>query len=260
MKKQASRTVLAIFLCIIVFFVLRQVNDNSPFSIIRRNKLQDKSAPEMNSLVFRVNFLGFIPAGEARLEEGKEEYYGGRRVYHLSASAKPLDFLLKVFKASAKVDSYVDADKLYTLKFTQSLTLPNKPKEIKEVFYDQERNLMELKGVKRQILSRTQDPLSSIFYIRHQDFELGKAFDMNINTNQKNYQLYAKVVAREERTWGDDKIGVWVLDGIIRRRDKNPYHKSTMKIWVMDNPEKTPLLIKVVSSAGPITARLIEAE
>ncbi len=206
-----------------------------------------------------VDFQGIIPAGSARFENKGEELYQDIKVYHLSGRAYPLDFYTRFFNARAQVDSYVDADKLYTLKFKQSFILPNKTKQEKEILYDQDRNFMELKGIKRQILPDTQDPLSAIFYIQHQDLKLGKVIDININTNQKNYQFYAKVIARQEYTLETKKIGVWVLEGVVRRRDKNPYHKTTLKLWVLDNPTKIPILIKTMSNIGQVTARLTGA-
>jgi hypothetical protein len=97
-----------------------------------------------------------------------------------------------------------------------------------------------------------------MFYIRHQSLEIGKEFDININTNQKNYRLFVKVIKDEEYKIKDKKAKVWVLTGDIRRRDKSPRHSSTMTLWILDNPSKTPLLIKVTAGIFPFTARLID--
>ncbi|MDD4894123.1 MAG: DUF3108 domain-containing protein [Candidatus Omnitrophica bacterium] len=256
MKKTASKIIIAI-ICVIVLFSFKETSGNSPISIIRRNDLQNRLTAKGDIFTFRVALFGLVPVGEAKFENEGEEVYQNRKVYHLSAAANLLDFYTKFFKAGAQIDSYVDKDKLHTLKFKQTLIRPNKPVDEKEVLYDQDKNFMELRGVKRQILPDTQDPLSAIFYIQHQNLELGKVFDLNINTNQKNYQLYLKVADRKEYALESKKIGVWVLTGVIKRRDKNnPYHKTTMKIWIMDSPSKIPILVKTMTSGGQITARL----
>jgi len=260
MIKKIALSIGILFLLVIVLFALNEIRNNNPLTIIKYNKLQDKLSADSNIFAFRVNFQGLIPAGHAILENKGEESYQGKKVYHLSAKASPLGFYTRFFKAGVQVDSYVDAAKLYTLKFQQSLDLPDKNKDKKVVLYDQDKNFMELNGVKRQIMPQTQDPLSAIFYIQHQEFELGKVFDLNINTNQKNYQLYAMVVRREEYALEGKKIGVWVLEGTIRRRDKNPYHKTTMKMWLLDNPSKTPIFIKTMTNIGQVTARLSGVE
>lgn len=260
MTRKIILSVFTFFLLPAILYVFKESSSNSPLSIIRGNGLESESSADSNILVFKVNYLGLIPAGQARLENKGVEFYQGRSVFHLSAKANPLNFYSKFFKAQAEAHSYIDCDKLYTLKFEQILMPPNKPEDKKEILYDQNNNFMELKGVRRHILPGTQDPLSAIFYIRHQNLEIGKAFDININTNQKNYQLYAKVIGREEYALGAKRVGVWVLEGVIRRRDKNHYHKTTMKLWLLDNPSKIPVLIKTMTNIGPITARLSAVE
>lgn len=254
------RKIIVSIFVVLVLFALIQLNENKPFHIIRSLNLQNRLSMEAKSAVFKVNFLGFFPAGEAGLINKGIEVYQNKEVYHLSAQAETSKFISKFFNAKAEVHTYIDKDKLHSLKFMQTLIIPDKPKDEKEVLYDQKNNIMELRGIKRQILPDTQDPLSAIFYIQHQALELGKEFDININTNQKNYRLYAKVIKKEEYALGDKKLGIWVLEGDIRRRDKSPMHSSTMRLWLLDNPTKTPILIKTVTSVGLITARLINLE
>lgn len=258
--KRIFLSIYAILISVVILFALIQFNINKPIHILRRLNLQNKLLLEPRIMILRVNYLGFLPVGEAKLENKGEQILEGRKIYHLSAQASVLEFFSKFFNAKAQVNSYIDKEKMHTLKFTQTLIIPDKPKEEKEILYNQNDNVMELEGVRRQILPDTQDPLSAIFYIQHQNFELGKAFDVNINTNQKNYQFYIKITGKEEYTLGTDKVGVWVLEGIIRRRDKNPYHKTTMKLWILDSPAKIPILIKAMSNIGVVTARLINID
>ena len=260
MTKKIILFVLAVFLLFIILGALKELNGNRIANIIKHNKLQDKPLDDRSTLVFRVNFQGLIPAGIAVMENKGEELYNGRKVYHLSAKAGASDFFSRIYNAQAQVDSYMDAEKLHALKFTQALILPNKPRDEKVVLYDQENNFMELKGTKRQILANTQDPLSAIYYLRHQELHLGKEFDLNINTNQKNYQLYAKVLGKQSYFLKDKEVGIWLVEVIIRRRDKNPYHKTTMRLWLLDNPSKTLVFIKAMTNAGVVTARLSDVQ
>ena len=259
-RKRSSFIFIALMLTL-VLFVFIQLNKNNPLSIIKSLGLKNRLPVEGKITVFSVSYGGILPVGEAELVNKGAYLYQGRQVYHLQAKAMVSKFISKFFDTFAQVDSYIDKDKLHSLRFIQTLIIPDKPKDEKEVLYDQSNNIMELRGVKRQILPATQDPLSAMFYIQHQPLELGKEFDININTNQKNYRLYVKVIKREEYTIENKKIGVWVLQGDIRRRDKNPYHSSTMMLWLLDNPSnKIPILIKAMTDIGSVTARLIAVE
>ena len=250
----------AILISTIILFVLIQFNKNKPIHILRKLDLQNKLLLEPKIMILRVDYLGLLPVGEAKLENKGEQILEGRKIYNLSGQASVLEIFSKFFNARAQINSYIDKEKMHTLKFTQTLIIPDKPKEEKEILYNQNNNIMELRGIKRQILPDTQDPLSALFYIQHQPLKVNREFDININTNQKNYRLYVKVIKKEEYNLAGRQTGIWVLQGDIARRDKNPFHKSQMTLWLLDNPYKTPILAKIMTNGGLITARLINIE
>ncbi|MDD4938547.1 MAG: DUF3108 domain-containing protein [Candidatus Omnitrophica bacterium] len=243
----------------IILCAFNEASKNNPASIIKDNNLHDKLSQDPRKIVLLVNLFGLIPAAEATFEDRGIELYEGREVIHLSGYARPLNFIRKFFNARAEADSYMDKDKLHALRFRQKIIRPNKADE-REIFYNQKDNFMEAEGVKRQILPDTHDPFSAIFYLRKQPLRVGSALDLNINTNQKNYQFLVKVTKREEYSIGSKKIGVWVLEAVVRRRDNNPYHKTTIKFWLLDNPSKTPILFKAMTNVGQVTARLTAIE
>jgi hypothetical protein len=119
---------------------------------------------------------------------------------------------------------------------------------------------MESNKLKRQILPGTLDPFSVMYYLGRQTFEPGKEFDLNINTNQKNYRFFLKVLERKAQVINGKTIGIWLVKGDIRRRDKSPRHTTSLTMWLLDNGEKTPLFVRVSASGLPITARLVEVK
>lgn len=253
-------TLFIILLLVVTPFALLQQIKNRPLSIIESLNLQDRLSIEGKTAVFRVNFLGCLPVGYAKIKNTEDQFYRNKKIFHITAIASVSGVISKLFNAKAQADSYMDKEKLHSLKFKETLILPDKPKEEKEVLYNQEKNVMELRGVERKILPDTQDPLSALIFIQRQPLKIGKEFDININTNQKNYRLYAKVIKREEYAIEDKKVGVWVMKGDIRRRDKSPRHSSTMTLWLLDNPSRIPLLVKATTNIVSITARLIDVE
>lgn len=256
-KNLLSKLFLLILILISITFFFQR-NKNNPVSIIKDLHLQELPIQDIDSTVFQVNLLGFIPVGYAKLINQGERTFKQKRVLHLSAEASAVGFISRFFDARAQAESFIEKQQLHSLKFLESTSIPDKPKEEKEVIYDQEAHIMELEGVKRSILPNTQDPLSAMYFMRKQPLKIGKEFDININTNQKNYRLFAEVVKKEEHWITGKNMAVWVLKGDIRRRDKSPRHSTTMKIWLLDNPSKTPILIKVTTGPASITARLID--
>jgi len=252
--------VLAAFFLACLAAILIQLNAARPVSIIKALNLQRGLSQPSRYIAFKANFFGFFCLAEAELKDMGEELYQGRKVYRLEGVARATQFISRFYDAHVEIDSVIDKNKLHSLRFTQALVFPDKPKEEKVVFYDQENNIMELRGVKRSILPDTQDPLSAMYYIQRQELELGKEFDININTNNKNYRFYIKVIKKEEYVIGGKKAGAWILQGEIRRRDKSPRHSSAITLWVLDGPYKLPFLVKIITSVGPITAWLVKVQ
>lgn len=252
------KKILIILVVLLLSFALVMMNNNRPKVIIGR--LVKKSAGG-ERLRYAVNLVGVIPVGEAVFFKERVEPYGAgeEEAYHLSAKAESLKIYSRLVRGSALLDSYLDKTTLDPLLFRQRLLFSGEKEAQKEVFYDQGNRIMSIEGERREILSHTQDPLSALFNIRRMDFDKTKEFEMNINTNQKNYLL--KAVARiEELSIKNKKYRIVVIDADISRRQKSPYHKTTMRLVLWKDRQNLPVYIKVFASGFLISCRLIDIE
>ncbi len=247
--------------CIILFMVIIAslsfvVYNNSNIKNIISG-LAKKGDIKPGELRYRIYLFGILPVGEAVFGVEKTEQYQGQKVYHLSAAAQSLNVFSKFFNGSAALDSYVDIKGLAPIVFKQKIAISGRQGIDREVTYDQKNGIMSIAGVKRQILPDTQDSLSAIFNLRRLNFDKIKDIEMNINTNHKNYILKGTAVQREISI--NKKIYKIVsAKAEIRRRDKNPYHKSSITIVLLREKENIPILIKVFASGVLINVRLIE--
>jgi hypothetical protein len=51
-----------------------------------------------------------------------------------------------------------------------------------------------------------------------------------------------------------------LIEAGIRRRDKDPYHKSNVTIVLLEGRENIPVFIKVFASGALLTAKLIDVK
>lgn len=248
---------LTIVLLLTLFFLFVGYRNSNPKIII--SELEKKGDIKSGRFKYRIYFLGILPIGEAILEEPKIEEYNGQRVYHLSASTQNLKIFSKVFSGQAILDSYVDIQELNPILFKQKMIMGKIQTGEREVFYDQKNNIMAIGAVKRSIYPDTQDPLSAIFRLIYTDFGKDKDIEMSINTNQKNYILKGTAVSKEILI--NKKIHRIVLaKGEVKRRDKNPYHKSKISVTFLKGKTNLPVLIRVFAAGILINARLTEIE
>lgn len=251
-----KKILLLLVALLILFSIFLFYSNNNPRITIYH--LLKKGDIKSGELIYRVNLFGIIPLSEAIFRSERIEKYDGREVYHLSASAEPLKLYSGLFKGYGIVDSYVDTQTFDPILFRQKTAIPDKGIIDKEVLYDQQNGIMTLAGVKRVILPDTQDPLSLIFNIRHMNFDNIKNLEMNINTNQKNY-IFQGTVSQKDILINNQTHKIIVIKAEIKRRDKNPYHRSTLTIVLLKNKnENIPILIKAFASGFLINAKLID--
>lgn len=248
-----------ILLIAVVIIILLSVysyhNNNNPASIIA--KLVKKTELKPGDLEYKVNLLGIIPMGDSVLGLEKVEEYNRKKVYHLTARAGSAKMLSKFFNANAVLDSYVDFKSLNPLLFKQRLMITGRQNIEKEAIYDQNACIMSVAGIRREILPNTQDPLSAIFNLRRMDLDKITEFEININTNQKNYILKGSVSLQQVSV--KQKIyKTALIKATIKRRDKNPYHQSQLTMVLLREKENIPILIRVFASGILITANLTE--
>lgn len=249
------KKILFVFLILILFVFVFYWYNNNPKIII--SSLAKNNKIHSGELRYLINFLGFIPAGEANLAVPKREKYKGADVYHLTAETANLKIYHWIRRVSAAADSYVDIRTLNPALFAMKFSISGKEDTRKEVIYDQKNNIMSIANIERQILPNTQDPLSMILNLEKIDFELVKEIEMNINTNQKNYILKGKVRG-EDLTIHNKKYRIFILEANISRREKNPYHKTSLRVVFLKDKENIPILMKVFASGVLVSAKLTD--
>lgn len=240
---------------VVSFLAVFSSCQNGPGAILSKLKTYDQKA-QARQFCYRIYLLGIFPVGKATLtDEGQLEF---RDVYlhHLNAKADSVGVVSKIYPFSANIDSYLDPKSLLPIIFLQNIKTKDK-EMVKEVTYDQASHIMQIKGERRSILPETCEPLSALLKLRGLDLEKITAFDLNINTNQKNY-AFSGMVKKGMAKIREKNVKLYKLSAKIFRRDKNPYHQSKVDFIFLNDEQKTPIFIKVFASGGLITARLVD--
>ena len=258
MLKRMLRYVLLIVLIGLAFVLVIEINSQSPSQVLKdlivNNSLNN---PALN---LKLNYLVIIPVGEAKLVNLGEERFRGADLIHIRAEAKTFDYIASIFHSKATVDSYIDPKNLDSLYFLQDMEMINKPRENKEIRYDQKKHIMTYvgpRGVEERVIDEhAQDPLSAIFYVESKKFWIGEEFRLSLNTNQKNYIIIGKFVSIESIQISGKNYEVMLVEARVGRKDKNPRHQAKLKIWFLDyQGKRIPILIKAMTNIGPIVAR-----
>jgi hypothetical protein len=210
-------------------------------------------------LTFSVKYE-FVKAGEATLEVKEITQCGNQSdCFRLVSEAKSTMPFSLVFEVRDRVESYVHVDSLYTLRYVKTLKEGNY-EAYEAVDFDQVNHTATYpNGDVVEIPPRVQDVLSSLYYIRTMDLEVGRSVFINNHADEKNYPLEVKVLRIEKIKVPAGSYECYVLEPVLRASGVFQ-HKGKLTVWMSTDPSRIPVMMKSKILIGAINAVLIEAE
>lgn len=192
-----------------------------------------KELPLKEELRYSVEWLGFSVGSIILKVEGIEDVKG-YRCYHISAQAFPNSFFKHIYDIEYKVDTFIDAEFLFSRRFIKARRINNEVNYVLIDFYQEKNEAVFLskgsnvnfkvspnrdkiekeKPPTNKIPYGTQDLLSALYYFRFQDIKEGANYAVDIYYNQRNWKMNFNV--------------------------KNPFKKEIRKIGVFDVVEISP--------------------
>ncbi len=229
---------------LIAVFILFSIYNSNEIVIVKKLSL---GGGESHFFDYKIRLFGLFDLGGAKVNylSVKDKAHSGMLVIKGEGYTSRLISLF--FNPQVSAESMINLLQVFPEKFIYSMAIPGLKPEEKVIIYDHKNMTMELDGVRRVIFSNTQDPLSAMYYIQNQKMAIGKEFDININTNQKNYRFQLEVKGKKELIIKNQKVTLWLLEGEIARRDKSRRHKTYIKLWFWEEG-KAAVLVKVSTS------------
>jgi hypothetical protein len=234
-------TVLVALLCCVAW-----ASDSLPF------RLGEK-------LTFDVRYE-FVKAGVATLEVREITRCGTEsECFRLVSEARSTMPFSLVFEVKDRVESFVHVDSLYTLRYVKTLKEGNY-EAYEAVEFDQTLHTATYPGGEVvEIPPRVQDVLSSLYYIRTMDLEVGRSVFIDNHADEKNYALEVKVLRVEEIKVPAGTYECYVLEPILRASGIFQ-HKGRLTVWLSTDHRRIPVMMKSKILIGSINAVLTDVE
>lgn len=169
------------------------------------------SLPNYEKLIYDIKWLG-IPVGTLTTSIKGTKNLNGRDTYVLEAIFKTNSFCSKIYPVEDRYVSYMDKEKLYTLRHEVYRREGNYKKDAITVF-DQEnrkahfRNLLDKTEKVFDIPEGVHDFLSAYYFCRLLPLKIGDKLRYTVSNNEKNYQviLFVKSEASIKLNSGNKK-------------------------------------------------------
>lgn len=213
---------------------------------------------------FRVHY-GFVTAGYATLSV-KSTTLKGKDVFHVRGFGETVGVSRWFFKVEDDYQSYIDAEKNIPYKFIRKINEGGYTKDIevnfdhnsrKATVNDKERNETTVFSIPKE----TQDMVSAFYYLRNHldtdNIKEGEVIEINMFFDKENFKFQLKFIGREvlSTSFGNIKTLIFrpfVQSGRVFKEEES------LSVWISDDENKIPLLIKANLAVGSLKASLIE--
>ena len=211
---------------------------------------------------YRIHY-GFVTAGYATIKV-RSEMLGKTPIFHIIGEGRTTGLSRWFFNVEDLYQSYVDQSTQLPLRFkrkineggfTKDVQIEFNHKELKASILNKENNVR----VTAEIMPFTQDLISAFYYLRNElDIEtikVGETIDLDMFFDKEGYRFQMKFLGRSE---------LKTKFGIIKTLKFKPLvdggrvfkEKESLTVWVTDDGNKIPVLIKADLAVGSLKASL----
>ena len=213
---------------------------------------------------FRVHY-GFVTAGYASIKV-QASSLNKKPVYHIQGEGRTTGISKWFFYVEDYYQSYVDRSTQMPLRFIRKINEGGYTKDVQIDFdhkaltariWNKENNVKVTAG----ITTLTQDLVSAFYYLRNEldteNIKIGETVDLDMFFDKEGYRFRMKFLGREELKTRFGKVKTlkfrpYVEGGRVFKE------KESVTVWVSDDQNKVPMLIKADLAVGSLKASLHE--
>lgn len=213
---------------------------------------------------FRVHY-GFVTAGYATLQV-KNASVNGKDVFHVRGYGETVGVSNWFFKVQDDYQSFIDREKDIPYRFIRKIDEGGYTKDV-QIDFDHSKNKAIVNDKKHNETSEfsfpkeTQDMISAFYFLRNRldidDIKIGDMVEMNMFFDKENYKFRLKFLGKEVLDTNFGRVSTLVFRPYVQS-GRVFKEKESLTVWISDDNNKMPLLIKANLAVGSLKATLTE--
>ncbi len=202
--------------------------------------------------------LGFITAGKGSIVL-REELFNGQKVFHSVLTGSTTGMIDRIFKVRDVYESYFRPRDNLPLKAIRNVREGSYKFYDEQLFYPEERLLESQTKGKLSIPDKTLDMASVLFYLRRINFEIMSEGDIIYFDTFFSKALFPFYVIYRGRETIKTSLGTFSCIRLVPVVEPGRIFKRSdgMNIWLTDDINKVPVLIKFDVWAGSFKGELV---
>jgi hypothetical protein len=199
-----------------------------------------------------------IKAGEATMEVSEIFDHQDRPAYKITTLARSFPFFDSFYKVRDTAESWIDVEGLFTWHFRKKLNEGSYQNEqIQD--YDQFRNIVYSQDTIFTVPRYVQDVLSSLYFVRTMDLQVGDTVYLDNFAKIKCYPLRVIIHSKEIVEVPAGKFKCIKVEPLLQAAGLFK-HEGSLTVWLTDDRLKMPVLMKSKVLVGSIDAELTDYE
>ena len=211
---------------------------------------------------FRIHY-GFINAGYATLEV-KETIKDNKSLYHAIGKGYTVGMSRFFFKVDDNYESYFDKVTNKPFQYVRKIDEGGYTKN-QEGFFNQEKNKVLVKDYKNKtektfsVTENVQDIVSTFYFLRNHPnidkLKVGESIVVDMFFDDEVYKFKLKFIGKEDLKTKFGTAPTMIFRPIVQS-GRVFKEEESLTVWISDDENKIPLLIKANLAVGSIKADL----
>ncbi|MBO7238173.1 MAG: DUF3108 domain-containing protein [Elusimicrobiaceae bacterium] len=210
-------------------------------------------------------YYSFVKAGTAYIHNLGLVNIEGRPAYVFQTTAFSASVIDAVFRVRDINQSWMDAQEFYSYGYGQSVREGNYvrdewlkfnyPAKKYEGLIRKKEEPSEISG---PLDIKVVDMLTSLYYVRGHDLQVGTDVVFDIINREKQYPLVVKVLKKERVKVAAGKFDCIVVEPQMRGEGIFVAKGKSLKVWLTDDQYRMPVKMAVEVFIGSVSAELLE--
>ena len=211
-------------------------------------------------LKFRLSYSNFFNAGFSTIEV-RNTSNNGKEAFHILGKGESTGLVSVFFKVRDDYQTFMYKESLKPYRFIRKIDEGGYTKD-QEIFFDHDKNVATVKNYKHKttekhpISSDIQDMLSALYFLRNQDIsrlKKGDAIELQMFMDDEIETFKLQFLNRETIKTKFGYVKAVALRPLVQK-GRVFKERESLTVWVSDDDNKIPLLIKASLAVGSLRA------
>lgn len=220
-----------------------------------------QSFKEGEWLRYRMSYSKFFKAGEATLEIKKDA--NNNAGLHVIGKGRTTGLVSLFFRVRDNYETFIDKSTLLPYRFIRKINEGGYTKNT-EIFFNQKQHIADVNDKKNNVrknistFGSVQDMLSTLYFLRDKNLShlvKGDEISVSIFFDQETYPFKLRFLGRERVKTKFGKVNALKFMPMVQKGRVFKAQES-VTVWVSDDENKIPLIIKASLSVGSLRADL----